>query len=361
MPELSRVAYMVMFSPPMHEYALNMREHGGPYDLFWADARDPKQRCSELGVPTLPEAAALALEISCQKAHRGEVVAFSGDSWVWRAYQRSNGKGAIIGKANNGAVYAQMQARALAGKPKRREDPTPNSRGVPVDAWFTLVYKPTPASPYLTAEYEGIVRALHAARLLAEKNAASRRMTVYIADSSGVRHFAVVAALDESTVVRAVFPNRSARKPILEQIQARAERPRPEPKAPPPPIYTDDEEDGEADAPQHVANTSPVPTPPIIVPTPAPAGSADHAPQLHPHNGGLPVPPFRPGQTHFLFSRAGETLISQGTIDGEPVPMGVHKAALRVWPEPVERRMHREMYPTLDTYPWNAQGEVELL
>lgn len=349
MPELSRVAYMSMFSPPMHEYAHNMLSHGGPYDLFWADAQDPKTRCSELGVPTLPEAGVRALEISVKEAHRGEVVAFSGDSWVWRVYHRSNGKGAIIGKANNAAIYAQMQARALAGKPKRGEDPTSNSRGVPVDAWFTLVYKPTPSSPYLSAEYEGFVRAVYAARLLAEKHAASRRMTVYIADSSGVRHFAVVAALDEPTVVRAVFPNRSARKPILEQIQARAERPRPEPKAPTPsPMQTyyedDDEDEDEADdyQPAPLAETTP-----IIVPQPP--------------DGELPVPPFRPGQTHFLFSRAGETLIDKGTIDGKPVSMDRHKAALRVWPEPAERRMHREMYPTLDTYPWNAQGEVELL
>jgi hypothetical protein len=350
MPELSRVAYMAMFSPPMHEYAHNMLSYGGPYDLFWADARDPKIRCSELGLPTLPEAGVRALEISVKEAHRGEVVAFSGDSWVWRVYHRSNGKGAIIGKANNAAVYAQMQARALAGKPKRGGDPIPSSRGVPVDAWFTLVYKPTPSSPYLSTEYEGIVRAVHAARLLAEKNAASRRMTVYIADSSGVRHFAVVAALDEPTVVRAVFPNRSARKPILEQIQARAERrSKAECEAPTPSptqAYYEDE-------------PTPAAAPPIIVPAPVPPAEPP-APAGNP-NGELPVPPFRPGQTHFLFSRAGETLIGKGTVDGKPVSMDRHKAALRVWPEPAERRMHREMYPTLDTYPWNAQGEVELL
>jgi hypothetical protein len=356
---------MAMFSPHLHEYAHNMREHGGPYDLFWADVRDPKQRCSELGVPTLPEAAVRALEIASQEAHRGEVVAFSGDSWVWRAYQRSNGKGAIIGKPNSGAAYAQMQARALAGKTKRREDILPSGRGVPVDAWFVLSYKPEPGAPFLTAEYEGVVRALHAARLIAEKHAASHRVTVYISDRLGARLFAIVAGLGEPTVVRTVLPNRSKPKTILERIQARAAQPRPEPAAPPPPRYTyadedDDEDEADAYQPAPLAET-----PPIIVPAPVPsqtpAGSADHAPQLNPHGGELPVPPFRPGQTHFLFSRAGETLIGKGTIDGEPVSMGVHKAALRVWPEPAERRMHREMYPTLDTYPWNAQGEVELL
>jgi hypothetical protein len=189
-------------------------------------------------------------------------------------------------------------------------------------------------------------------------------VTVYISDRRGARLFAIVAGLGEPTVVRTVLPNRSKPKTILERIQARAAQPRPEPDDPSPPSrYTYDDEDEDEDEDEADAY-QPAPlaeTPPIIVPAPAPAGSADHAPQLHPHNGELPVPPFRPGQTHFLFSRAGETLIGKGTVDGKPVSMDRHKAALRVWPEPAERRMHREMYPTLDTYPWNAQGEVELL
>ena len=362
MSDLSRVAYVSMFSPHLQAYALNMRECGGPYDLFWAEAKDPRERRSELGLETLEAAAVRALEISAREAHRGEVLAFSGDTWVWRVYHKSNGQGSIVGKAGS-SPYAQHQARSVAGKLKRVAVPASSGMAVPVDAWLTLTYKPTPTSPYLSAEYEGIVRALHAARTIAEKHAASHRVTVYIADSTGVRRFAVVAELNQSTVVRAVFPNRGARKPILEQLQARAARvtrahrgaPDPEPKTEqsgvrdfietdePSLRYTYDGEDEDEDDEPEQALEPMQPLDELIA---------------APEDDELPAPPFRPGQTHFLFTRAGQDLIDNGMRNGTYVGQAAHKAALRISPDMEERRRHRDLYPDLDTYPWDADGEI---
>jgi hypothetical protein len=274
-----------------------------------------------------------ALALS-HEAKNGEVLAYVGSGCVWRTYWPAIGTGPLIGAGPQ-----------LAGVVEKR-DSRDSGTGVRYAGVFTLRFRKAPTLGYTTAQYVGLIQALFAAHALVRKY--NTKVAVFSAD--GTRRFTVSEVHDP--VLRAVYPNRARKPKTLAECEA---SPSPEPE-----LDDDGDEQGPNvfgfDPDDDIDRGAP---PPII--QPAPAGSADHAPQLHPHNGELPVPPFRPGQTHFLFSRAGETLIGKGTIGGEPVSIGVHKAALRVWPEPAERRMHREMYPTLDTYPWNAQGEVELL
>jgi hypothetical protein len=123
----------------------------------------------------------------------------------------------------------------------------------------------------------------------------------------------------------------------------------------PPLRYTYDGED-EDDEPEQA--------PPIIVPVaalppeePQTAGSPGNGRQLHPHGDELPAPPFRPGQTHFLFTRAGQDLIDNGMRDGIYVGMVAHKTAQRFGPLPHERHTHREMFPELETYFWSPDEE----
>jgi hypothetical protein len=307
--------YMGMFNQAMQFYAEVNQVDGGPYMLRWLDKIPPHTQRSEYQ-DSLEPAAVRALALS-HEAKNGEVLAYVGSGCVWRTYWPAIGTGPLIG--------AGPQLAGVVAKRDSRDSGT----GVRYAGVFTLQFRKAPTLGYTTAQYVGLIQALFAAHALVRKY--NTKVAVFSAD--GTRRFTVSEVHDP--VLRAVYPNRARKPKTLAECEA---SPSPEPE-----LDDDGDEQGPNvfgfDPDDDIDRGAP---PPII--QPAPAGSADHAPQLNPHSDDLlPSPPFVAGQTHYLFTQDAISYV-YGPDPKDPVEFAKWKRALTLLPTVEERARYRDMY-----------------
>jgi hypothetical protein len=323
--------YMGLFNGAMQKYAEINKEDGGPYMLRWVNRTDPNTQHSEYH-ETLDLAAMRAHELA-RIAKNGEVLAYVGDGCVWRTYWPATGSGPLIGAGPQ-----------MAGVVEKRESRDMGT-GVRYAGVFTLQFRKSRTQPLTTVQYVGLVPAMFAAHTLVRKY--NTKVVIYSAE--GTRRFTVSGVHDP--VFRPVYPNRSKSKRFAPPVDTAT--PKAEPFTPATPLAavldaldegaaraptradTDADEQGNTfgyDEDDTITGHGAVPSPPII--EPAVASSNDD----------LPVPPFRPGHTHFLYTKEGIAWL-YGAEPKDPKELAAYNLAWKYLPHENDRAMYREMFP----------------
>jgi hypothetical protein len=301
--------YMGLFNKTMQMYAEINKDDGGPYMLRWLDREAPHAQRSEYQEALEP--AAVRAHALAPSAKNGEVLAYVGAGCVWRTYWPSAGAGPLIGAGPQ-----------LSGVIEIR-DSRDSGTGVRYAGVFTLQFRKSPTQGLTTMQYVGLVQVLFAAHALVRKF--NTKVAIFSAD--GTRRFTVSGVHDP--VLRTVYPNRTKRKPFDPATDSA--------EAAKPPVYVPDAPLEAALEALNSGDDEPVATPPITNPT---QSAAVPAPVLD----DLPVPPFRPGQTHAHFSDAGVDFM-YGPVPLDSQALAAYKKAWAVSPMPEERQMYKRMFP----------------